>query len=230
MQYLRQKAANNIDEVRAKWTKTILESIVVAGTKDESDPDSRQLSDESVLGNIFFTLMAGYETAGNTLAFTILLLATYPEYQRTIQEELDSRLASRSSDSWTIDTDYHTLQKGFLGAVLKEVLRLYNPVSFVLRKAIAPTTVKDSQGAEHTIPANTTIAIGFAAANQNPHIWAPNPVPEARRAELHHSQAIDFYPWRWLDGSADEDNWWAFGYGRRKCPGMAFAQTGWSLY
>lgn len=236
MQHLRSKATENFEEVAAKRTKTILESIVVAGTpqrwKSVLENENRHtLSEESVLGNIFFTLMAGHETAGNTLAFTLLLLSIYPEHQTAIQNELDAQLDPRPRPEWNIENDFQAPQKGYLGAVLKEVLRAYNVIQFILRFTVASTTVHDSKGTTHIIPANTTCLINYAAAFQNPAIWTPNPdISEARRADLHHSPAIDFNPTRWLNEKGimekdDDENFWPFGYGSRKCPGMPFAKV-----
>jgi cytochrome P450 len=233
MQHLRARAAEDIEAVSAKRNKTILESIVVAGalqhSSGEPEKNRKPLSEASILGNIFFTLMAGHETAGNTLAFTLLLLSVYPEHQTAIQNELDAQLDPRPREDWTVEHDFQALQRGYLGAVLKEMLRLYNVVQFIFRFTVAPTTVHDAKGTAHVIPANTTCLISIAAAFQNPAIWTPKPVSQARRAELHHSQAIDFDPERWLDGHGrgkdDEENYWPFGYGARKCPGMPFAQV-----
>jgi cytochrome P450 len=58
---------------------TISEVVVLSGADTEAtgkDP----LSKESVLGNIFFTLLAGHETTGGTLGFIFLLMEIYLEY------------------------------------------------------------------------------------------------------------------------------------------------------
>lgn len=227
MKELRQKAKDKIEEVAAKRHKNLVESIVVAGTPGISGMDAKPLSEESVLGNLYFTLMAGHETAGNTLAFTLLLLAVYPEYQRSLQKELDEQLGDRKPEKWTIENDYPALQNGYTGAVLKESMRTHNMAQFVFRLTVAPTTFRDSNGVEHTVPVNTMCMINIAAAFNNPSTWTPKDVSVTRRAELHHSQAIDFDPCRWLaDGENGELPFtWPFGYGLRKCPGKPFAET-----
>jgi cytochrome P450 len=171
--------------------------------------------------------MAGHETTGNTLAFTILLLAIYPAHQTAIQRDLDAQLGSRTSREWNVEHDYPALQKGHLGAVLKEVLRLYNVIQFIFRLTVEDTRMVDKEGVEHVVPKGTTCLINVAAAFQNPAVWAGKDVGEARRKELHCSQAIDFRPERWLDEDVDEDElgFWPFGYASRKCPGMPFAQV-----
>lgn len=195
--------------------------------------DDRPLPEESILGNIFFTLLAGHETTGNTLAFTLLLLAVHPEYQKQIQAELDNQLGRRSKQDWTVERDYAALQKGYVGATLKEVLRLYCVVQYIMRKTIAATTVVDSKGDTHVIPENTLCLLDFAAAFRNPKSWPERTISPKRRAELHDSPAYHFNPSRWLganieDAESKEDStplYWPFGQGPRSCVGRQFAQV-----
>jgi cytochrome P450 len=225
MQDLRAKTLSKIDEVSTKPRRTILESIVLAGSDRASQVGGRPLAEGSVLGNIFFTLMAGHETTGNSLAFAVLLLAIYPEHQTEIQKELDRVLGDRPPEHWTSESDYKILNQGYLGAVLKEVLRSYNVVQFIFRLTVAPTTLTDSNGKSHIIPSNTTCLINVAGSLQNPNTWAPRNISPERRAELHHSPTIDFDPTRWLGRSDDSDTYFPFGHGSRQCPGKPFAQV-----
>jgi cytochrome P450 len=225
MQELRGKALANIDEISEKSRRNILESIVVAGSNRASQVGSRPLPEGSVFGNIFFSLMAGHETTGNSLAFAVILLAIHPEYQTEVQKELDCVLGNRPTEDWNSEADYHTLNNGYLGAVLKEVLRTYNVVQFIFRLTIAPTTLVDSNGKSHVVPANTTCLINVAGTLQNPNVWCPRSVPPARRTELHHSPAIDFDPSRWLGASDNSEKYFPFGTGSRQCPGKPFAQV-----
>ncbi|PVH97406.1 cytochrome P450 [Periconia macrospinosa] len=224
---IRSRVLENLDEVSSKRNKTMLESIVVAGNMDPTDPESKPLSKESVLGNIFFTMMAGHETVGNTLGFAILLLAIYPEIQTKVQQELDDVIGSRPKETWSLETDYTALQKGFLGAVINETLRLYHPVQFVPRTSIAETTLYDSAGKSHVVPPNTLFCVNYAAAFSNPATWTKVSVTADRRAELQHSRAIDFDPQRWLKPAETSDVpiHWPFGQGGRICPGKPMAQV-----
>ncbi|KAF2187597.1 cytochrome P450 [Zopfia rhizophila CBS 207.26] len=225
MQDMLSSTTNRIDEVANKPTKSLLESIVIAGTPGPHQPEARPLPEESVMGNLFVTLVSGYHTSGNTLAFALLLLAIYPEYQTEIQTELDRHFGDRPQHQWSVEHDYPALQKGFLGAVLKEVLRLYCVIEFIFRITLAPTTVNDSTGRQHTIPQNTTCVINFSAALQNPSVWPQQQTSAERRTDLHNSHAIDFDPRRWLGDTVDPTSYWPFGLGFRKCPGKPFAET-----
>lgn len=180
-------------------------------------------------------LLAGHETTGNTLAFALNLLAAHPDYQRKIQEDLDRQLDQRPLEEWSAKREYSALQKGWLGAALKEVLRLYAAVQFLTRIIVAPLDVVDSQGETHTIPERTLCLLNLSAAFRNPSTWNRRPISAACRAELHDSPALDFDPSRWLKGddtSAAADGQdstvpllFPFGQGPRSCPGRLFAQV-----
>ena len=193
----------------------------------------KPLPQESVTGNIFFTLLAGHETTGATLGFLLLLLAIYPEYQRKVQIELDDQLGTRPKSEWTVEKDFQALQKGYIGAIQKETLKLYNPGSFFMRKTVESVTLTDSQGCSYRVPRDTLTLINNGAAARNPAVWQKPYVSPERRAALSDSPALYFNPDRWL-GVSDrpEENqgegrapaWLSFGAGGRACPGKAFAQ------
>lgn len=57
-------------------------------SSDESKKP-RGLTVEKVIGNVFLINFAGHDTTANTLAFAIYLLASEPEVQQWLAEELD---------------------------------------------------------------------------------------------------------------------------------------------
>ena len=64
-----------------------------ADAKDNSERyPNRGLTDDEILGNIFIYNLAGHETTANALAYSIMLLAAFPEYQDWLVEEFDSVL------------------------------------------------------------------------------------------------------------------------------------------
>ena len=180
-------------------------------------------------------LLAGHETTGNTLAFALNLLAVYPEYQRKIQDDIDRQQKENPHEEWSVERDYQTFQRGWLGAVLKEVTRLYCVVQFIPRMIVAPMNVVDSKGETHAVPEKTLCLLNFSAAFQNPGTWNRRAVSAERRAELHDSPALDFDPSRWLESgdviAAAENKdgivplLYPFGQGPHSCPGRLFAQV-----
>jgi cytochrome P450 len=230
MQEMRLKTIQKAGEITAKRTKSLLESIILAGNSIPGRNEALlpALTERSIMANMFVTLVAGHETISNTLTFTLLLLAIYPEYQRDIQADLDRVLGVRPHDEWNSEEDYTVLQRGILGAVIKETLRLYSPNVFGMRIAVAPVSVTDSQGRQHTIPEGTTCMIDFAAAFQKVSVWEPDAVSNNNPdpAQVDKSHAIHFNPRRWMEsnGNINTDYYWPFGSGYRKCPARHFAQ------
>ena len=138
-------------------------------------------------------------------------------------------------EEWSVEREYQAFQKGWLGAVLKEVLRLYCVVQFIPRMIVAPINVVDSKGKTHAIPEKTLCLLNFSAAFRNPSTWNRRSVSAERRAELHNSPALDFDPARWLesgDVTAVAENkdgtaplLFPFGQGPHSCPARLFAQV-----
>lgn len=140
------------------------------------------------MGNILFTLLASHETLGSTMGFIFVLITLYPEYQKRMQEELDQQLGERPMSEWTVEKDYQALQKGYIGAVQKEVLYIYNPGSFLLRTTVEPVIVVDAHGQPHMIPKNNLTLINNAGAARNPAVWSKPAVAAERRTALSDSQ------------------------------------------
>jgi len=81
--------------------------------------DNKQLSDDEVIAQSVIFLFAGYETTSVTLAMACYHLATNPDVQERLQEEIDS--------VWNEDDEmpsYETVQElVYLDMVLSETLR-----------------------------------------------------------------------------------------------------------
>lgn len=189
------------------------------------EPGNAPLSRDGVFGDMFFTLLAGHESTGNAIAFMVYLMAIYPEYQQELQKELDQQLGTRPRQEWTVTQDYNALQKGILGAIQKETLRLYHPAQWNFRRAVVATAVLDSQGRSHVIPENSIVMVNFGATYHDPTRWTQRNIPAAKKKELHDSPALYFDPRRWLRNEGPETQIPPFGIGPRSCIGKAFAQV-----
>lgn len=73
---------------------------------------SQGLSDDEIFGNIFIYNLAGHETTANTLAYAILLMAAYPEYQDWLAEELDVVLGGqKEAQTWKYEVVFPRLKR-----------------------------------------------------------------------------------------------------------------------
>jgi len=97
--------------------------LMLAASDDPSVPESKKLSDTEVLAQSFIFLAAGYETSSATLSLTCYHIATNPDVQDKLQQEIDSLW----TDGEQLPT-YETVNElPYLDMVISETLRLYPP-------------------------------------------------------------------------------------------------------
>jgi cytochrome P450 len=111
------------------------------------------MSDEQLLDEAITFYIAGYETTGTALAWTLWLLASHPRIRDELQAELDS-----GSD-----------EAPLLRACMQEGLRLYPPAMFVVRH-----TVADDEIGGYYVSAGTTVLVSPWLIHRNPELW-PRP-------------------------------------------------------
>ncbi len=203
------------------------ESLVISSNAESKQERGTPLTEAEVLGNMFFYVMAGFDTTSTTLSFVFLLLALHPSCQALLQRhQLDQVLGSKMLSKCDANDECQQLLNGYLGAVIGERLRLYHPVAWYTRKTVRQAIVTNSKGASHAIPANTIIMINVAAMGRHPQHW-PSKNSEAERP--HSSPALGFDPSRWLEGEdqGDEAKGAAlpFSSGHRMCLGKRFAEV-----
>jgi cytochrome P450 len=151
----------------------------------------------NVVAPLFF---AGHETTAMSLAWTLDLLARYPDCQRRAREEVDRVLGSRS----VTQADIGALT--YLGWVINEALRLYPPIWGFGRQAIRSTSV-----GPYRLPTGTILWMSQWVIQRDPR-WFERP--------------DQFLPERWADGLAKRlprGAYFPFGAGPRRCLGGTFA-------
>lgn len=172
-----------------------------AGIKPNQDPekgDNQLLTDSEILGNAFVFILAGHETAANTLHFAILYLAMNWSSQKLLQKDLDEIFGDRPVEEWDYDRDVPKLFGSMAGAVMNEELRLIPPVV-----GIPKCTPKDSPqpltlaGRRVIVPAGSYITLDTVASHRNPKYWPTTCGPNASAAEIEEDLA-SWKPERWL--------------------------------
>jgi cytochrome P450 len=162
------------------------------------NPEGESMSDQQIHDEILTFFLAGHETAALGLTWALYLLATHPEIQERVIEEVRS---VTQGDQITPGA-YSKLQ--WTTAVVKEAMRLYPPAWSMGREATADTTLGG-----HPVAKGTDIWICLYQLHRDARWFAD---PDA------------FRPERWLRNSSPKPfTYMPFGIGPRVCIGQHFA-------
>ena len=168
--------------------------------------DLPPLTDSEILGNAFVLILAGHETAANSIHFAILYLALHTRSQRRLQADLDHIFGGRSPSQWDYERDLPGLFGGMTGAVMNEELRLVPPVVNIPKSTY---NVSDQtlmvDGKKCTVPKDTYMSLCAAAVQRNPKYWPHSPPRRNQTGgkPVHPTANLDndleeFRPERWL--------------------------------
>ena len=176
----------------------------VASGKSKDVP----LTDSEVLGNMFVLILAGHETAANSIHFSLIYLALNLQSQRATQKDLDRTFQGRPPSEWDYDRDLPSLFGGMVGAVLAEELRLVPPVIGIPKSTWGvpdqPITI---DGKTCSVPGGIYVNVATGNVHRNPKHW-PTGKPSLPGGKTVHPVANldndleEFHPERWL---LDED-------------------------
>lgn len=164
------------------------------------EDDQTQMNDKQLRDELITLIIAGHETTSNTLSWTWMLLAQYPEVRTKLLEEIDTVMQGRSP---TVE-DLPRLP--YASLVIKESMRLYPAVPTLGREA-----VKDYELDGYLIPTGCSIIISQWVMHRHPKYFE---TPEL------------FQPERWendLEKRLTKGVYIPFGDGPRICIGKGFA-------
>jgi cytochrome P450 len=131
------------------------------------------LSVEEIFGNIFVINFAGHDTTANTLAFSFLLLAAYPEVQRWVAEEVRTVTKDLGDEDWAYNELYPKLKR--CQAILLETLRLFPPIMSLPRWTNEQPQELLVDDRSIIIPPLTGISASILATHTYPQYW-PDPL------------------------------------------------------
>jgi cytochrome P450 len=140
------------------------------------------------------TEVAAGATSIHHLAWTCQLLATRPDIQERLFDEIEARQEGTASPRPSAtERDLAELESSpYLSAVIKESLRLYPPAPFLYRRG------RDRYA----------MVVSIWGMHRHPRFW---------------DQPGEFAPERWLGVNADPRAYMPFGLGPRTCIGRRFA-------
>ena len=201
------------DKARVRIEELVTEIIAKRAKKKEKSEDAFQmlidatyddgskLSAHEITGLLVGTIFAGHHTTAGSAAWVLIELARRPEILKSVLSELDQLFGVDGEVTFQSLREIPLLER-----VIKEVLRLHPPLIFLIRKVN-----RDLQFKDFTIKAGKFVCTSPRVSHRIPEVF---PDPEK------------FDPDRYLEGRNEDKipfSWIAFGGGRHKCTGNAFA-------
>jgi cytochrome P450 len=154
---------------------------------------------EEMVDQVAIFFLAGHETSASALAWTLYLMALYPEWQEKLAEEAKVLEGC----------DFKVMSKLKLSRdVFREALRLYPPVPMMVREASCP-----EQFRERDVAKGSQIVLSPWHLHRHERIWP---------------RADEFEPERWQteEGrTCARDAYMPFSAGPRVCTGAGFAMV-----
>jgi len=201
------------DKARARLQELVTGIIAKRAQKPEKSEDAFQLlidaryddgsrlSAHEITGMLIGTIFAGHHTTAGTAAWTLLELARRPEQMQRVLNELDTHFGVDG------EVTFQSLRETpLLENVIKEVLRLHPPLIFLIRKVMQDFHFKGyTVKAGKYVCASPRVSHRLADVFPDPEKFDPERYSEARQE--------DAKPFSWI----------AFGGGKHKCSGNAFA-------
>ncbi|XP_024061005.2 cytochrome P450 3A9-like isoform X1 [Terrapene carolina triunguis] len=162
---------------------------------------NKVLTDTEILAQAIIFIFAGYETTSSILSYMVYSLATHPDVQQKLQEEIDSVLPNQAP--LTYDA---LMQLEYVDMTVGETLRL-----FPFGGRIERICKKDVEINGVSIPKGTVVMIPPYLLHRIPEYW---PEPEEFRPERFSKENKE---------TMDPYTYLPFGAGPRNCIGMRFA-------
>ncbi|ETN45757.1 uncharacterized protein HMPREF1541_09590 [Cyphellophora europaea CBS 101466] len=165
-----------------------------------------QMTTRDIIVHLSTNVFAGSDTTAISLRAIIYFLCRHPSQRAEMVAEIDAADAAGKL-SHPISYKEATTDLPYLGAVIREAMRLHPSVGLLMERHVPPGGL-DIHG--HHLPAGTVVGINPWVTNRNERVF---PDPEA------------FKPERWLEASEVDrkrmDSLWElnFGGGSRKCIG-----------
>lgn len=181
--------------------------------------DGSPLPDKEIAHMMIALLLGGHHSSSAVIAFAILSLASNPKVQEELYSEQIRELRGQ-------ELTYESLQRLKLHAyVIRETLRLYNPIHSIMRFARKPLIVREEQRGNEIVVPQGDILLASPAFSA--------------RDRAYFGEPLKWDPHRWgqkldtIDEEDDDDNdslgkgsnspYLPFGGGRHRCIGEKFA-------
>ncbi|KAF2898972.1 hypothetical protein ILUMI_07208 [Ignelater luminosus] len=161
------------------------------------------LTFEELAAQAFVFFIAGYETSSTTMTFCLFELASNPDIQQKVREEMKEVLARYNNE-----INYEALaEMKYMGQVIDKTLRKYPPLAFLNRKCVLPYKIPDT---DIVLDKGTAVIIPTIALHRDPEYFPdPEKFDPDRFSEENKSKIAPF-------------TYLPFGEGPRICIGLRF--------
>lgn len=165
-------------EVRRAATGREKDDLLDYMMKAEDPETGRRMSDQDLLHNMQFFIVAGHETTALAISWALMLLAHEPGIQERVRTQVRDVLQGRAAGL----EDLPKLTE--VEAVLDETMRLYPPVAMLARNVVEPDELYDRE-----MRPNDTVFLNFYALHrhrlywEDPHLFRPERFGAEARAE-----------------------------------------------
>ncbi|NOD46154.1 MULTISPECIES: cytochrome P450 [unclassified Ruegeria] len=171
-------------------------------TKIMTTPDpatGKCFETDEMIDQVAIFFLAGHETSASALAWTLYLLALYPDWQEMVAEEAQANL----------DPSFSTMSRlNVIRDVFREALRLYPPVPMMVRETQCPEQFRDRE-----VPKGAQIVVSPWHLHRQERLW-DNP------------DGFDPSRWKTENGKTCQRNAYIpFSAGPRVCTGAGFAMV-----
>lgn len=166
----------------------------------DEEQGGRGMSDTQVRDEAMTIFLAGHETTANALSWTWYLLASAPDEERRLHDEVDSVLAGR------LPTVADLPRLRVVEQVVTEAMRLYPPAWIIGRRAIGEYAVGN-----YVLPPRTIVLLSPYVLHRDPRYFAEPDCFRPQRWTPEFRQALPPFAY------------FPFGGGARRCIGEAFA-------
>ncbi|XP_061553449.1 cytochrome P450 3A40-like isoform X1 [Phycodurus eques] len=187
-------------ENRVDFMQLMVDSQISESSKENGN-NQKGLTDHEILSQAMIFIFAGYETSSSSLCFLAYNLATHPDIQKSLQEEIDETFPDKVRPSYD-----DLMQMEYLDMVMNESSRLYPIANRLERVAKASVEVSGV-----TIPKETVVMVPIYTLHRDPSLW---PEPDSFKPERFRKENKD---------NIDPYAFLPFGAGPRNCIGMRFA-------
>ena len=167
------------------------------------DPQTGEtFSTEEMVDQVAIFFLAGHETSASALAWTLYLMALYPEWQERVADEAQAHLTETAPD-------FGVLGKLRIARdVFRETLRLYPPVPMMVRENTCPEGFRD-----RSQPKGSQMVLSPWHLHRHERLWErPDDFDPARFATENGKTCL-------------RDAYMPFSSGPRVCTGAGFAMA-----